>query len=202
MLLRKLELQEIKAGTRTLVFRRWKRPTVRSGGALKTSVGVLDIVSVKQVDIGKITAREALLAGYAGKRELLESLNSREGDVYRIEVRYAGADPRIALREDDQPDADALAELRRKLEGLDNRSRVGPWTLKVLHLIRDNPHVAAARLAEVSGLEKEWLKLNIRKLKNLGLTISHEPGYELSPRGRAWLSTLRKKGPKESGSNQ
>ena len=29
-----------------------------------------------------------------------------------------------------------------------------------------------------------------RKLKALGLTISHSPGYELSPRGRALLARL------------
>jgi ribosomal protein S19E (S16A) len=27
----------------------------------------------------------------------------------------------------------------------------------------------------------------VRKLKALGLTISHEVGYEISPRGRAFL---------------
>ena len=30
-------------------------------------------------------------------------------------------------------------------------------------------------------------KLNVRKLKNLGLTLSLESGYRLSSRGGAWL---------------
>ena len=33
----------------------------------------------------------------------------------------------------------------------------------------------------------EALKLDVRKLKNLGLTISLRVGYELSPRGAAYL---------------
>ncbi|GAA4173979.1 hypothetical protein GCM10022218_17670 [Sphingobacterium ginsenosidimutans] len=38
--------------------------------------------------------------------------------------------------------------------------------------------------------EKEWLKLNIRKLKNLGLTISHTVGYEISPLGERFIQLL------------
>ena len=33
-------------------------------------------------------------------------------------------------------------------------------------------------------------KTDVRKLKKLGLTISHDVGYELSPRGRAVLQRL------------
>jgi hypothetical protein len=43
----------------------------------------------------------------------------------------------------------------------------------------------AATIARQIGFEKDWLKINIRKLKNLDLTISHDPGYTLSPRGVA-----------------
>ena len=32
----------------------------------------------------------------------------------------------------------------------------------------------------------------MRKLKNLGLTISHEPGYELSPREKPTLRHLKR----------
>ena len=39
-------------------------------------------------------------------------------------------------------------------------------------------------------MERADFKLNIRKLKALGLTISLEVGYRLSPRGVALLATL------------
>lgn len=60
-------------------------------------------------------------------------------------------------------------------------------------LLTDNPHVRAQDLAESLGLEKTVFKNDVRKLKALGLTISHSPGYELSPRGRAYLDHLKKR---------
>jgi hypothetical protein len=42
-------------------------------------------------------------------------------------------------------------------------------------------------LALELGREKEWLKGSVRKLKNLGLTISLGTGYRISPRGAAYL---------------
>jgi biotin operon repressor len=44
-------------------------------------------------------------------------------------------------------------------------------------------------LAETLGRERFALKTDIRKLKRLGLTLSLEVGYELSPRGQAYLDT-------------
>jgi hypothetical protein len=41
------------------------------------------------------------------------------------------------------------------------------------------------------GRETAPFKLDVRKLKNLGLTISLEVGYELSPRGQAFLDATR-----------
>lgn len=40
------------------------------------------------------------------------------------------------------------------------------------------------------GQELPDFKLNVRKLKNLGLTISLGTGYRLSPRGEAFLARL------------
>ena len=57
-------------------------------------------------------------------------------------------------------------------------------------MIRDKPRVRAADLAKMMGKEKDDLKINIRKLKNLGLTISHDVGYTLSPLGELVLKTL------------
>jgi Mn-dependent DtxR family transcriptional regulator len=57
-------------------------------------------------------------------------------------------------------------------------------------LLGENPHVRAQDLADGLGMEKAVFKNDVRKLKELGLTISHSPGYELSPRGKAVLSRL------------
>ena len=75
---------------------------------------------------------------------------------------------------------------------MDARSKTGDWTRTVLLIIEAHPMTAAAELAVRTGFKKDWLKLNVRKLKNLGLTISHQPGYELSPRGIVVLNHLKK----------
>lgn len=53
----------------------------------------------------------------------------------------------------------------------------------VLIQVKDHPNLYAIGIAKLTDFEKEWLKLNIRKLKNFGLTISNNVGYELSPLG-------------------
>lgn len=194
MLLTRIELEAIKSGERSLVFRRWRRPTVKSGGSLKTAVGVLGIERVIKIERSQITKRDATRAGHSSLSDLLTSLDSREGDIYRIEIRFAGADPRIKLRANDRLSKSDLQEVQAKLARLDSASRMGDWTRKVLQTIDQHPRVVAAELARRLGFEKQWLKQNIRKLKNLGLTISHEIGYELSPRGRAILNHLEDDG--------
>ncbi len=99
-----------------------------------------------------------------------------------------GEDPRLELRED-VPDDAGLAAIAARLARLDSRP-TGSWTREILTWIRDNPQVVSTRLAEERGVERLPMKTDIRKLKALGLTISHEVGYELSPRGVAYLAWL------------
>ncbi len=105
-------------------------------------------------------------------------------------MSYAGDDPRIALRSQDRLTALDLAEIMRRLERLDKASRHGPWTVTTLRLVGAEAGVRAGDLATRVGQEKEKFKLNVRKLKNLGLTESLETGYRLSPRGRSVLDAL------------
>jgi hypothetical protein len=62
-----------------------------------------------------------------------------------------------------------------------------PWTGKVLDLIAANPGRRAGDLAPLVGLETQEFKVRVRRLKALGLTISLEVGYRISPRGEALL---------------
>lgn len=188
MLIKRAVLDRIVSGDVDLVFRRWKRATVMTGGTLRTSVGMLEIVSVVRTSKRHITADDAHRAGYATRSDLLVELDRRTtGDVYCIHVRPGGVDPLIALRSQSHltsVDIDAIAT---RLRAMDARSVTGPWTSTYLRLLADRPHVRAQDLAESIGLDKPTFKANVRKLKALGLTISHSPGYELSPRGEAYL---------------
>ena len=49
----------------------------------------------------------------------------------------------------------------------------------------------AGDLADEVGRERLPFKADVRKLKNLGLTISLGVGYRLSPRGEAYLAARR-----------
>jgi hypothetical protein len=60
--------------------------------------------------------------------------------------------------------------------------------MATLALIGQRPQVRAPDLAASVGRETAPFKIDVRKLKNLGLTISHPVGYELSPRGLAYLA--------------
>jgi len=189
MLIRRAVLDRISSGEVDLQFRRWTRPTVSEGGTLRTPVGMLDIVAVERTRVRSLTADDAHRAGYGTLRELRDHMRSKaEGDVYRIEVRPGGTDPLVTLRDDDDLTAEDVESIRRRLDQLDAGNPAGHWTHRYLTTIAHHPHVRAQDLADDMGLDKPTFKANVRKLKALGLTISHSPGYELSPRGVAYVA--------------
>ena len=192
MLLRQATLAGIAAGEIDLVFRRWRRPTVKAGGRLRTAIGELGIDAVDRVTPTRITAAEAQRAGHASRAELLAFLDSRtEGDVYRVRVHLAGPDQRVALRgQTDLTHADVEA-IDTRLDRLDRASKHGAWTREVLRMIAERPATRAPDLAASFGRETQAFKTDVRKLKELGLTESLEVGYRLSPRGRAYLEQTR-----------
>ena len=196
MLIRRAQLDQIMEGTITLAFRRWKRPTVKAGGELKTAVGVLSIESVDVVRESAITAREAKAAGYATRAELLDAIGEGAAgtELYRIRLSFKGEDPRIALRASSKVSASEADEVLDRLARYDASSRRGAWTRSFLEIIEEHPSTLAADLAAKLGHERDWFKPNVRKLKALGLTESLKVGYRLSPRGRAILRRLRKAG--------
>lgn len=190
MLIPRALLDRIGRGEVTLAFRRWVKPTVKTGGTLKTAIGVLDVVRVEETAAESITEADAVSAGAPSLAVLLGELKRRAGTLYRIELAYREPDPRIALREDDELSDEEFRGLAKRLQGMDQRAAGGAWTRQVLAAIERHPMQAAGDLAAQLGYEKEWLKTHIRKLKNLGLTVSHHPGYTLSPRGRTVLERL------------
>ncbi|OLT20373.1 hypothetical protein BJF78_09660 [Pseudonocardia sp. CNS-139] len=188
MLIRRPVLDAIAAGTVTVLFRRWDRPRVRAGGTQRTVVGVLEFTSVEPVDEGGLTGDDALAGGFPDRAALLAA-QVGDGQIYRVGVRLAGPDPRVALRARGRLSAADRADLDARLERMDRSARSGPWTRAVLDLIADSPGVRAPDLAARMGRETLPFKRDVRKLKELGLTESLEVGYRLSPRGRAYRRT-------------
>jgi hypothetical protein len=188
VLLRIPDAEGIRDGRITLQFRTWKRPTVKAGGTLQSVVGLLAIDAVEPVDVDAITEAEAAAAGNDDLAELQAFLRSKEGQAYRVAVRYLGEDPRVALREDTDLSDEDVAEIETRLARWDKASPVGPWTATTFDLIGRFPGRRAPELAEIAGMETDRFKPNVRKLKGLGLTISLGTGYEISPRGEAFLA--------------
>jgi predicted transcriptional regulator len=85
---------------------------------------------------------------------------------------------------------------------MDARSSRGPWTLQVLRLIEAHPRVVARLLAAEFGWETLDFKAHVRRLKHMGLTISHEVGYELSDAGRRVLHAAQSSAPKRAASRR
>ncbi len=202
MLISKAVAEGVRDGAVTTQYRRWDAPRVKVGGSQLTPAGLVRFTRVTRVaDVERITDRAARAAGMKDAAALRRALRPRDPDaprrerggrggahVYRIHLEWAGEDPRLALREE-LPDEAGLEAIARRLARLDARP-AGPWTREILTWIRDHPRVVSKELAAERGVDLAPMKIDIRKLKAMGLTISHDVGYELSPRGAAYLNWL------------
>lgn len=181
----------IADGSITMAFRRWKQPRAVAGHVHRTPGGRITIDSVAVVDPGAISGVEARLAGYETVDALAAALKGDPGlPVYRVAFhRLDGPDPRDELAAQEAVSADELRQITDRLLRWD-RGLGGPWTVQTLRLIESKPGCRAGDLAAELGRETVAFKTDVRKLKALGLTISLETGYRLSPRGVAFLNAL------------
>jgi hypothetical protein len=175
-------LAQVRTGDVSVAFRRWTKPSVKTGGYLVTSIGRLAIDDVRPVAEAQVTEAEARRAGEASRADLMASLAKGRGALYRIAFHLEGPDPRIALRGNDDLSAADRAMLAKRLARMDGQA---PWTQRFMDLIAAHPGRRAGDLAPMAGLETLAFKVRVRRLKALGLTISLEVGYRLSPRGEA-----------------
>ncbi len=165
-------------GSVTVAFRRWKRPSVKSGGMLQSPGGLLSIDEVSPISVEDITAADARSAGYGTSAEVIADLRP-DGELYRIRFRRVGDDPRIALRQQADVDESTFAAVERL-----------PWAADVLRAIAAQPATVSTTLSASLGMERQPFKQRVRRLKSLGLTESLEVGYRLSPRGEAVLARM------------
>jgi hypothetical protein len=183
----------LQSGAVTMTFRRWDKARVKPGGRYRCHpIGVLEVDEVSRVRVRDITLRDAERAGFPSRQELIEYLAGAKAsaladdtEVFRVVLHHGGDGDRVALALDDALTEADIRSIEKKLERLDAS---GAWTMETLRLIEAQPQVAARLLAKQLGREREPFKVDVRKLKRLGLTQSFEVGYELSPRGRAYLA--------------
>jgi hypothetical protein len=182
----------IADGSVTVTFRRWKRPQAVAGRRYRTPGGIVEVERVDTVDPASITKRDARRAGYDSAAALVDDLRGDPSlPVTRLQFHVVDEpDPRATLAETSGLSAEDVTEIDRRLARLDAASTHGPWTRATLDAIAGSPATRAADLAAAIGRETAPFKLDVRKLKNLGLTLSLEVGYRLSPRGEAYLAAL------------
>ena len=178
-------------GSITVTFRTWTKPQAKAGGRYRVAGMLLEATDVQQVAVGALTEADAVAAGEADLASLLRRLQppAPERMVWRVDLRYLGVDDRIERRQHDALTDDDIAALRTRLDRLD-RSAGKPWTRTTLRLIEKYPGVVSTALARHTQQERPDFKLNVRKLKELGLTESLNVGYQLSPRGVALLRAI------------
>jgi len=194
VLFRKRFWDGIADGSVTLAFRRWRRSNVVAGRTRRTAGTIIEVLAVDEVDEDAISDAEARMAGYESADKLRSDLRGEPGvPVFRIRFRKAeGPDPRAELAAKSRLSRTAVAAIGERLERLDRSSRHGAWTMATLEIIGRRPAVLAADLAAELGRERDAFKLDVRKLKNLGLTESLPVGYRLSPRGRSYLRSTER----------
>lgn len=181
----------LKDGTITLTYRRWQKPHVRPGGRYRCHpIGVLEVDEVALVPVKSITAADAGRAGFASREALVAYLGelgplTPSTPVYRVALHYGGDGDRVEIALETKLSDDDVAEITGKLARMDKAT---PWTQATLRLIDEAPRTAASKLAAKVGRETLPFKADVVKLKKLGLTQSFEVGYEISPRGRAYLA--------------
>lgn len=190
--------EPVADGSVTVTFRRWKTHQVKAGGRYRTPIGRIEVDAVDVVDESAIAGEDVERAGYPSAEALIADLRGTPDQaLYRVRFHAVHeADPRDELAASDALTDDEVADLDRRLARLDRASSWGEWTMATLAAIDANPEVRAGDLADGFGREKEPFKLDVRKLKNLGLTLSLGTGYRLSPRGRAYLARSPRAAPR------
>ena len=195
LLFKKAFHEGLKSGAITITYRRWDKPHVKPRGRYRCHpIGVLEVDAIERVAVRSITAADAERAGFPTRDALVAYLAELgplddSTEVYRVELHHGGDGDRVELALEDTLDDAAVATIRDKLAKLD---RDEAWTAKTLRIIDKHPRVAASQLAKKLGRETQPFKIDVRKLKKLGLTQSFEVGYEISPRGRAYLAVASK----------
>lgn len=179
-------------GTVTLTVRQWDKPHVKVGGRYRVHpIGVVQVDAVARVPFGALTEDDARRAGFVNLAELREyALPVAKEPItpatlmWKVDLHHGGDGDRVEGALETKLTADDVAALCKRLAKMDGKK---PWVRQTLALIAKRPKVAASKLAASIGRDTEPFKIDVRKLKKLGLTQSFEVGYGLSPRGKAFL---------------
>ncbi len=81
--------QPVASGEVTCSVRIWRRPHVKVGGRYRLGAGVIEVTSIRQIDLSDITPALARRSGFAGVVDLLKVARHGPGEnIYLVEFIY------------------------------------------------------------------------------------------------------------------
>ncbi len=181
--------ERIRSGEIRCTFRIWQRPHAKVGGRYALGAGAIVVDEIREVCLDDITAALARRCGFASLVDALKTAKHGAGErVFVIDFHYDDAVTAFPKRSTDAVPAEEFVAVAQRLEAMDRRAKTGAWTEATLRAIEARPGVLAARIARSLGRPRDDFKRDVRKLKNLGLTVSLEIGYRLTPKAEALLA--------------
>jgi len=180
--------EPIRRGEITCTVRIWHKPRVKVGKQYAFGAGAIEVERIQEIGFESLTPALARRSGFASLVELLKVAKHGAGErVFLIDFRYVDKPAKQPTSANRVPNRDEMAELTDKLDAMDRRAG-RPWTRATVQAIAADPGRRAGDLARLLGRERMEFKKDVRKLKALGLTISLEVGYRLSPRGETLVA--------------
>jgi hypothetical protein len=186
VLFKAAQAEAIARGELTCTIRKWKRSQAVAGNTYRTPRGHIRVTSLDVMPLRDVGPADLRAAGFASVDELSTFGVVANDEVHVVRFEVAPAPEVVDPGEDGDLSGDDVAEINGRLDRMD-AGRPRPWTRAVLRSLAESPGTRSAELSEQLGIEQARLKSDIRRLKRLGLTRSLERGYELSPRGQAYL---------------
>lgn len=194
LMFRREDRERVARGEITVTFRLWRSAHVKSGKTYETGFGRVEVEDVQVMPAAMVSEDDVGPTGCPDVAAILdlagEHTKTRVAPdtlLHRVQFRFLGDDA-MPIGAPPAFDVERVAARLERMDRLSSRAR----TLTTLKLIERRPRVPARILAEELGYEKLHFKANVRKLKALGLTISHAVGYELSEAGREYLAAQRR----------
>ncbi len=82
----------IRSGKISCSVRIWQRPHVKAGGRYRFGEGMIEVDSIRRIDLSEVTPALAKKSGFAGVVDLLKVAKHGPGEnVYLVEFHYEDA---------------------------------------------------------------------------------------------------------------
>src|SRR5688572_8231866 len=128
--------ERIANGEIRCTVRIWQRTHVKVGGRYGLGRGAIVVDKIYETRLDDITPALARRCGFDSLVDLLKVAKHGPGErVFVIDFHYDGKGNARGKPATGAVSGDELAELVRRLEAMDRRSRIGPWTLATLRAI-------------------------------------------------------------------